>query len=106
MVDEEGGPVNIEGRDATYEETLARVAALMDAEKIDHQRIADMSQESAREFLNEAIIKISKALGITVAKTAAMVADLVEMARNARKAFSEAYRDSYQKARRIQPYGG
>jgi hypothetical protein len=34
-----------------------------------------------------------------------MVADLVEMARNAGKAFSEAYRDSYQNARRIKPYG-
>lgn len=98
--------MNIEGRDATYSDTLSRVAALMDAEKIDHQRIASMSEESAREFLNEAIIKISQALGITAAKTAAMVADLVEMARNAGKAFSEAYRDSYQKNRRIKPYEG
>ena len=96
--------MNIEGRDASYSETLARVAALMDAEKIDHERIASMSQESARDFLNEAIIKISQALGITMAKTAALVADLVEIARNAGKAFSEAYRDSYQRARRIKPY--
>lgn len=97
-------PVNIEGRDASYSETLARVAALLDAERIDHQQIANMSQESAREFLNEAIIKISQAMGITAAKTAALVADLLEMARNAGKAFSDAYRDSYQRARRIKPY--
>jgi hypothetical protein len=106
MVVEEGDPVNIEGKDASYSETLARVAALMDAEKIDHERIARMSQESAREFLNEAVIKISQALGITAAKTAAMVADLVEMARNAGKAFAEAYRDNYDRARRIRPYEG
>lgn len=98
--------MNIEGRDASYSETLSRVAALLDAEEVDHQRIANMSQESAREFLNEAIVKIAQALGIAAAKTAAMVADLLEMARNAGKAFSDAYRDSYQRARRIKPYQG
>ena len=96
--------MNIEGKDASYSETLARVAALLDAEKVDHQCIANMSQESAREYLNEAIVKISQALGIAAAKTAALVADLLEMAKNAGKAFTGAYRDSYQRARRIKPY--
>ena len=96
----------IEGRDASYSETLARVAALLDAEKIDHQRIANMSQESAREFLNEAIIKISQVLGIAVATMRALVDDLLEIARNAGKAFSDAYRERYQRARQINPYQG
>jgi hypothetical protein len=105
MVDEEGEPVNIEGRDASYEETMARVAEMLEAEKIDRERIASMSQESAREFLNEAIIKISKALGIAMSKTAAMVADVLQMGKNAAKAFSEGIREGYQQARRVRPYG-
>jgi hypothetical protein len=102
----EEGPLKIEGRDPSYSETLARVAALMDAEKIDHEHISSMSQESAREFLNDAIIRIAQALGLAAAKAAALVADVLQIARNAGKAFVEKYRTNYERARRISPYEG
>lgn len=102
----EGGPLNIEGRDSSYSETLARVAALLDEERVDHERISSMSQESARDFLNDAIIRIAQALGLATAKVAALVADVLQIARNAGKAFTDQYRTSYRKARRINPYEG
>lgn len=104
VVAAEGRYVTTEGRDDTYSETLGRVAAQLDAEKVDHVLIESMSQESAREFLNEVIVKIAASLGITAAKVAALVADIMEMARSAGKAFSDAYRSSYERARRIKPY--
>ena len=98
--------MNIEGRDESYAETLARVAALMDEQKLDRERIAEMSQESAREYLNEAIVKISQALGIAAARVAALVADVLAIAKNAGKAFSTAFREYYQSSRRNKPYEG
>ena len=96
--------MKIEGRDASYAETLARVAALMDAENIDRARIANMSQESARDYLNDAVIQIAKALGLAVAKTAALVADVMQIVGNAGKAFVDAFNSGYENARRIKPY--
>lgn len=96
--------MNIEGREASYSETLARVAALMDAEMVDRERIANMSQESAREYLNDVIVRIAQILGIAAAKTAALIADVLQIARNATAAFADAFRANYDKARRIKPY--
>jgi len=98
--------VNIEGRDASYSETLARVAALMDADKIDHQRIAKMSAESAIEYLNEAIINISRALGIAAARAAALVADVLQIVGNAGKVFVESFKAGYKANRHVRPYEG
>lgn len=102
----EGEPLNVEGRDSSYSETLARVAALMDAERINQERISNMSQESAREFLNDVVIRIAQALGIAMARVAALIADVLEMARNAGRTFNEQYRTSYRKARQIDPGKG
>jgi hypothetical protein len=97
--------MNIEGRDASYSETLALVAALMDAERLDRERIAELSAESARDYLHDLVIRIAEALGMAVAQVAAIVVDVLQIAKNAGHAFSEAYRDSYMSARRIKPYG-
>jgi hypothetical protein len=102
----EGKQVNIEGRDASYSETLARVAALMDAEKIDHQRIANMSADSAIEYLNDAIMSISRALGIAASRAAALVADVLQIVGNAGKVFVESFKAGYKANRRIRPYEG
>ena len=105
LVAHEGGAVNIEGKDASYSETLARVAALMDAERLDRERIANLSTESAREYLHEVVVRISELMGLATAQVAALVADVLQIAKNAGHAFAEAYRDNYAKARRIKPYG-
>jgi hypothetical protein len=97
--------MNIEGRDASYSETLARVAALMDEERLDRERIANLSAESAREYLNDVVIRIADAMGMAVAQVAALVADVLQIAKNAGHAFADAYRESYVNARRIKPYG-
>jgi hypothetical protein len=98
--------VNIEGGDESYAETLARIAALMDAERFDRERIADLSTQSAREYLNEALIKISQALGLAVARVAALMADVLAMTKNAGKAFSTAFHENYERSRRIKPFEG
>jgi hypothetical protein len=93
-----------EDRDASYPETLARVAALMEAEQFDRDRIASLSSESARAFLNEVVIRIADAMGMALAEAAALVADVLEIAKNAGHAFADAYRGNYARARRIRPY--
>jgi hypothetical protein len=97
--------MNIEGRDASYSETLARVAELMDSEKFDRQRIADLSTASAREYLNDAIVLIAQSMGIAAAKVAALIEDVLQITKNVTMAFADAYRKSYENARRIKPYG-
>lgn len=89
----------------SYAETLARLAKLMDEEKIHQEHIARMSEESAREFLNEFIQRASRLLGLTAAKIAALVSDLMQIGRNAGAAFTESFKKNYKQQRRIKPYG-
>jgi hypothetical protein len=89
----------------SYAETLARLARLMDDEKVHHEHIARMAEQSAREFLDDFIQRASKALGLAAAKVAALVSDLMQIGRNAGAAFGKSFRDNYEKNRRVKPYG-
>lgn len=89
----------------SYAETLARLAKLMDEEKVHQEHIAKMSEESVREFLNDFIQRASKLLGLTAAKIAALVSDLMQIGRNARAAFKDSFGKNYKLRRQIKPYG-
>jgi hypothetical protein len=89
----------------SYAETLARLAKLMDEERVHQEHIATMSEESAREFLNEFIQMAARLLGLTAAKIAALVSDLMQIGRNAGAAFKESFKRNYEQQRRIKPYG-
>ena len=90
---------------SSTQENLARVAALLDAEPIDRERISNMSEASARVWVYEVATRIARELGVAPPQAAALVTDLLEMARNSSLAFATESRQSYQKPRRIRPYG-
>jgi hypothetical protein len=89
----------------SYAETLVRLAKLMDEEKVHQEQIARMSEASAREFLNDFIQRASALLGLTAAKIAALVGDLMQIARNAGTVFKESFKANYERERRIKPHG-
>jgi hypothetical protein len=89
----------------SYAETLARLAKLMDDEKIHQDHIAQMSEASARVFLDQFVQMAAKMLGLTAAKVAALVSDLMQIGRNAGAAFKETFKKNYEQQRRIKPYG-
>jgi hypothetical protein len=89
----------------SYAETLARLAKLMDEERVHQEHIAKMSEDSAREFLNDFIQRASKLLGLTAAKITALVSDLMQIGRNAGAAFKDSFKKNYELQKRIKPYG-
>lgn len=91
--------------DPTLVETYARLANLIHAEEEEHGKIAEMSQESLREWLNDFLIGAAATLGIAVAKVAAAVMDYVQIGRNVVETAKSEFRNSYTASRRIGPVG-
>jgi len=89
--------------DPTYAETFARLGKLLAQEEDEHGKIAEMSNDSLREWLNDFMIRAASALGIAAAKVAAMVADYVQIGRNAMSTAKAEFRKSYDTSRRIKP---
>lgn len=89
--------------DPTYAETFARLGNLLAQEEDEHGKIAEMSQESLRVWLNDFMIRAASALGIAAAKVVAMVADYVQIGRNAMTTAKNEFRRSYDTSRRIRP---
>jgi hypothetical protein len=89
----------------SYAETLVRLAKLMDEEKVHQEHIAKMSEDSARKFLNDFIERASKLLGLTAAKVAALVRDVMQIGANAAAAFKDEFKKNYQRHRQVKPYG-
>lgn len=89
--------------DPSIAETYARLANLISQEEREHGKIAEMSEQSLREWLNGFMIKAAAALGIAAAKVAAWVADYVQIGRNAMSAAKAEFQKSYDASRRIRP---
>ncbi|WP_314820666.1 hypothetical protein [Arachnia propionica] len=94
---------DISPSDPTYAETFARLSKLIAQEEREHGRIAEMSQASLRDWLNGFMQEAAKVLGIAAAKIAAMVADYVQISRNAFATAKDEFRKSYKASRRIGP---
>lgn len=89
--------------DPNYAETFARLAQLISLEEDEHGKIAEMSQASLREWLNDFMIRAAATIGIAVAKVAAMVADYVQIGRNAASTARTQFRSNFESSRRIRP---
>ncbi len=87
--------------DPSLAETYARLAQLISQEEEEHGKIAEMSEASLREWLNEFMMRAATALGIAAAKVAAWVADYLQIGRNALSAAKDGFRTSYEASRRI-----
>lgn len=85
-------------------EMLARLARLMEEERVNSQRIAQMSEESVREFLNDFLQRAANILGLAVAKVSALMSDLLQIGQNTVDAFSDSFRRNYASSRRIKPF--
>lgn len=95
--------MNVEPGTPSYAEMLARVAALLDADQVEHEKIAQMSRESAREWFDDFVKRTAAKLGIALSDIAAAVADLLQIARNAGAEFKRSYHANYEHARKIRP---
>jgi len=95
--------VNVEPGTPGYADMLDRVARMLEDDSVDNAAIASMSHESFREWLNVVVTRVSQTLGIALSSAAALVADTVQIMRNARSSFMVSYRENYERARRIRP---
>lgn len=87
---------------ASYEEALAKIAKLIQSDEQERGKIENLSKESFREWLSDALNRISAELGIAFSNAAALVADVFTIGVNAVTAFTKSYRENYYAARRIQ----
>jgi len=88
--------------DASTDELLRRIVAIMEETRRDASEIRQMSEISFRMWLDSAVRHVSSELGIAVAKAMALLDDVLTIWRNGASVFREqlAKREGY---RRIQP---
>ena len=86
---------------ASYEETLARIASIISQGDSDLADVKKMSADSFREWLDSALQRAARQLGIAVAAARAFLDDLAAVFGNAGTAFGKGYRESYDAARRV-----
>jgi hypothetical protein len=89
----------------SYAESMARIAEILETERVKLADIKKMSEESMRDWLQSFVIRISERLGLALGQVAAMIADLVQIGKNAGSAFSTSFSENYKQHRRILPYG-
>jgi len=94
---------NISPSDSSYAETYEMLSRLLAQEEKEYGKIVEMSDESLREWLSDFIIRVSKFLAESTAKIVAMIADYVQIGRNALTTVKRSYFEAYEKARRIKP---
>lgn len=94
---------NISPSDPTYAETFARIQEMLAQEEEDHGSIAEMSEDSLREWLHAFSIRAAEVLSVTAGKVLAMIADYVQIGRNAINTGKQKFRESYEQSRRIRP---
>lgn len=95
--------MDAEPSNASYAETLASVARMLDEEKLDRTAISRMSEESALELLGKFVEKAAFALGLSAAVVVAAVRDIVQIGQNAGGAFVDGFKDGYKAARKVKP---
>jgi len=94
---------NISPSDPSYAETYEMLSRLLAQEEKEHGKIVEMSERSLREWLSDFLNRVSKILAESTAKIAAMIADYVQIGRNALTTVKRSYSEAYKKARRIEP---
>jgi hypothetical protein len=88
--------------DPTYDETIRKIAKLIQSDERERGKIQYLSTESFREWLGDIVNQISRQLGIAVANVHALINDVFTIGLNAATSFVTGYREAYEKARRIQ----
>ncbi|GIM93393.1 hypothetical protein [Paractinoplanes toevensis] len=88
--------------DSTYDETIRRIAQLIQSDENERGKIQELSTESFREWLDDIVRRISRELGIALANVHVLIEDVFTIGLNAATSFAGGYRDAYQKARRVQ----
>ena len=88
--------------DATYDETVRKIAQMIQADQKERGRIENLSTDSFREWLGEIVNRISRELGIALANVHALISDVFTIGLNAATSFASGFRDAYKEARRIQ----
>lgn len=93
--------MKVEGRDDSYAETLARVAAILRSDEQERARIESMSKDSIREYLEDVVVDIGRMLGLAAATVAALIVDLAAIFGNAVTEMKRTFNEAYQSKRRI-----
>jgi hypothetical protein len=88
--------------DGSYEEALRRVAAIIEQNQQDLADIDRTSEISFRLWLDKVIQQVSAAIGVTLGKAQAFVADVMTSVANAAGTYIDAYRTAYRQSRRIE----
>jgi len=87
--------------EAGFEESMARIAKIMQETQAEVGDIRQMSAESFRQFLDRVIQRTASKLGIAVAAAAALIADITQMARRAKSTFLDSYNKAKEDRRQI-----
>jgi hypothetical protein len=90
--------------DPSYDETIRKIAQLIQSDEQERGKIAHLSTESFREWLHDVVNRIARQLGVALANAHALIADVFTIGVNAAASFASGYRESYARARRIQRF--
>ncbi|MEV6302559.1 hypothetical protein AB0M02_24310 [Actinoplanes sp. NPDC051861] len=88
--------------DPTYDETIRKIAQLIQADERERGKIQELSTESFREWLSDFVNQVSRQLGIGVANLQSLIEDVFTIGLNAATSFVRGYQEAYEKGRRIQ----
>jgi len=90
---------------ASFADSLERLVGALREESEELNRIERLSAQSFREWFDNAVVRVSAKLGITLARARALVDDFVAIGANARSAYRNNYNATRRSARRVRRRG-
>jgi hypothetical protein len=88
--------------DATFEEDLARIAAIMREVDAQLEGIRQGSNEDFTRWFNEVVQRVMARLGVELAKAAALIKDTMVILANGGSTFVKSFKDSYREHRQVE----
>jgi hypothetical protein len=87
--------------DASFQESMAKIAQIMRETQAEVGDIRQMSEVSFRSFLDQVVQRAAERLGIALAAAAALIADMAKIVHRAADSFRQGYRKAYDERRQI-----
>lgn len=92
---------SVQPGNVSFEESMARIAAVIKETETDVGDIRHMSEQSFRQWLNVVVQRVADMLGIAFGTAAGWVADTISIGANAARSFRSGYREAFDRTRQI-----